>query len=73
MLLPLMTKLVRILPNSMSHELRGVVLKMWDQDHTKRLTINESSIELHKLYEINEKNNTINDHIQLHPLNDQLL
>jgi len=62
-----------ILPNSMSKQLRDVVLKMWDQDHTKRLTINETSIELYKLYEVNEKNNTINDHIQLHPLNDQLL
>jgi len=62
-----------ISPNSMSKQLRDVVLKMWDQDHTKRLRINESSIELYKLYEANEQNNTINEHIQLHPLNDQLL
>ena len=40
---------------------------MCDQDHTKQLTTNESSIELYKLYETNDINDN-NEYILLNPL-----
>ena len=56
-----------ILPSSIPINLRDILRQMWDQDHTKRLTVNESSTALFKLYAIDEKLGN-SEHIQLNPL-----
>ena len=55
-----------ILPLSIPIAIRDIVRQMWEQDYTKRPTMEEVSIELNKLQEMDE--NDDNEHIQMNPI-----
>ena len=59
------------LPMSMPIAIKDIVRQMWEQDYTKRPTIEEVSIKFNKLYEMDESSET--NHIPLNSLTDDFL
>ena len=59
------------LPDSIPSAVRDTIRHMWNQDPSKRITVNASYMELHKLYVFRE-NSDVSSHIQLNPLTNPL-